>query len=130
MTAYLRPRRQNAPLLPGLCASIAAAACDVPAERIMSATRDKARIADARHLAIYLQNVALCASVATCAALFARDRASARHALARIEDARDAPTVDFALERLEAALAEQQIMFRALAHAFASPETETVDERN
>ena len=71
-------------------------------------------MAQARQLAVYLQHVALGASLSACARLFARDRATIRHACARIEDARDDAGFDCGAARLEAALAAQRDMILSL----------------
>jgi len=130
MRGIFQRRARRAPILAGLCASVAGAARGVAAARLAGATRGDARVAGARQLAIYLQNVTFCADISTCAALFARDRATIRHALARIEDSRDAPADDFALACLDAALIAQLAMFRDFARAFSSDELEQIDDRN
>lgn len=102
----------------GLCAGAAAAARRAPFEQIVSRRRCRARVAAARQLAVYLQHVALGASLSACGRLFARDRATVRHACARIEDARDDPRFDAAAARLEAALQAQRDMLFQLIDAF------------
>jgi chromosomal replication initiation ATPase DnaA len=102
-----------------LAIAAAAAVFDAPCSKLLAETRGKARVAFARHLAIYLQHVALGASLSSCARLFGRDRASVRHACARIEDARDDPRFDAMLARLEYALRAQADMLLVFANAFA-----------
>ena len=100
--------------IPGLSIAAAAAVAGVPATALCAATRGRRPIAEARQLAVYLHHVALGASLSACARLFRRDRATVRHACARIEDRRDDPGFDFAATILEAALAAQCAMARDL----------------
>ena len=95
-----------------------AAASGSPRADIITANRGRARIAWARHLAMYLQHVAFGASLSSCARLFHRDRATVRHACARIEDARDEPRFDDGLSRLECALREQAQMLSTFIDSF------------
>jgi chromosomal replication initiation ATPase DnaA len=67
--------------------------------------RGRAAEARARQFAVYLHHVALGASLSACARLFGRDRATVRHACAVIEEMRDDPLFDFAVDRLEQSLA-------------------------
>lgn len=94
----------------GLCAAAAAAATGVPLAAIAAPERRRAREARARHLAVYLHHVALGASLSACARLFSRDRATIRHACARIEDLRDDVRFDQAAARLARAVAAQRDM--------------------
>jgi hypothetical protein len=87
---------------------------------ILAQTRGPAASAYARHLAIYLQHVAFGASISACARFFNRDRASVRHACARIEDARDDPHIDVALTALESALRAQSILVSTFTCAMTS----------
>lgn len=100
--------------IPGLAAAAAAAVVGVPAQTLAAPSRCRAPIAHARQLAVYLQHVALGASLSACARLFGRDRATVRHACARIEDMRDDPRFDRCATRLETALAAQRDMVFAL----------------
>lgn len=100
--------------IPGLAAAAAAAAVGVPAQTLAAPSRCRAPIAQARQLAVYLHHVALGASLSACARLFGRDRATVRHACARIEDMRDDPRFDRCAARLETALAAQRDMVFAL----------------
>lgn len=106
------PRPILAPL--GLCPAVAAAARRVGWAQLASPRRETAPVAGARQLAVYLQHVAFETSLSACARLFARDRATIRHACARIEDGRDDPAFDLAVQRLELALRAQGAMFSAL----------------
>ncbi|MBM3578329.1 MAG: chromosomal replication initiator DnaA [Alphaproteobacteria bacterium] len=107
---FLRP----APPIPGLSAAAAAAAQAAPFAELFSVSRSRPSVARARQLAVYLDHVALGASVSACARTFARDRATIRHACATIEDLRDDPSFDAAARRLETALAAQRDMICAL----------------
>jgi hypothetical protein len=122
MRPRLKPanQRRDAGLaaLPGLCAGTAAAARRAPFAEIGSSRRGRARIAQARQLAVYLQHVALGTSLSACARLFRRDRATVRHACARMEDARDDPAFDQSVQRLEAAITAQRRMIGDVADAF------------
>lgn len=101
-------------LIPGLSAAAAAAAQHAPFAALFSPRRSRASVARARQLAVYLQHVALGASVSACARAFARDRATIRHACAAIEDLRDDPRFDSGARRLESGLAAQRDMICAL----------------
>lgn len=95
-------------------AAAAAAARHVPLLHLSGARRGRARVAKARQLAIYLHHVALGQSLSACARDFSRDRATVRHACARIEDARDDARFDAALSRLEIALQAHRRFIDAL----------------
>lgn len=110
----------EAPLFAGLCAGAASAALETHFEQVFARRRGGGRVAQARQLAVYLQHVALGSSLSACARLHERDRATIRHACARVEDARDDPSVDFAVARLEAALRRQRRMLAALTLAFST----------
>jgi len=99
--------------IPGLSAATAAAAACLPAAILAAPTRRR-RVARARQFAVYLHHFALGASISACARLFARDRATVRNALARIERLRDDPTFDCCATRLHAALAAQRDMISEL----------------
>lgn len=60
----------------------------------------------ARQLAIYLCHVALQLPLGEAGRLFGRDRTTAIHACHRVEDLRDDPQFDQALDRLERALGD------------------------
>lgn len=100
--------------IPGLSAAAAAAARGVAFEALAAPRRCAAPVAQARQLAVYLHHVALGASLSACGRQFGRDRATMRHACARIEDLRDDPCFDAAAARLEGALAAQRDMIVAL----------------
>lgn len=110
----LPPPPASPPPVAGLCAAAAAAAAGVPLDALAAPGRRRARVARARQLAVYLHHVALGASLSACARLFARDRATIRHACARIEDLRDDARFDEAAARLGRAVAAQRDMTLAL----------------
>ena len=87
-----------------LAQQAAAYAFGVPVEEINTPTRGRARAALARQAAIYLTHVAFELSPNRVADAFGRDRSTAAHACHRIEDARDDPAFDAAMEDLEACL--------------------------
>ena len=99
--------------IPGQTTAIAAAIFETTTSAIRTPSR-RAAIARARQFAVYLQHVALGESLSTCARLFKRDRATVRHACARIEDMRDDPQFDFGLMLLEKALIAQRDLALAL----------------
>ena len=107
--------------IPGLSIAVAGAIFGASPHAIATSTR-RAPIARARQFAVYLHHVALGESLSACARLFARDRATVRHACARIEDMRDDPHFDFATTLLEQALIAQRDL--ALTLAATSIETE------
>jgi chromosomal replication initiation ATPase DnaA len=100
--------------IPGLSAAAAAAAAGAPFAALAASSRSAPPVARARQLAVYLHHVALGASLSACARAFARDRATVRHACARIEDMRDDPHFDRGATRLERALAAQRDMVLSL----------------
>ncbi|MBG0809830.1 chromosomal replication initiator DnaA [Methylosinus sp. H3A] len=112
-------RRRNAPFhSSALCVAAAAAACRVTPDELRAPSRGRARVADARHLAVYLDHVAFGASLSACGRAIARDRTSVRHACARIEDRRDDVAFDRAVAALEKALCAQKRLLEALALSF------------
>ncbi len=68
---------------------------------LFRATRGKARVALARQVAMYLAHVACGLSFTDVGLLFSRDRTTVAHACRVIEDRRDDPVFDRALELLE-----------------------------
>lgn len=105
--------------IPGLTVAAAAAVFGASACAIATPTR-RAAIARARQFAVYLHHVALGESLSACARQFGRDRATVRHACARIEDMRDDPRFDYGATILEKALVAQHDL--ALALVVASQE--------
>jgi hypothetical protein len=68
---------------------------------IASSTRGRAPVAEARQVAMYLAHVALGITMRDVGNLFCRDRTTVSHACSVIEDRRDEPGFDRALELLE-----------------------------
>lgn len=97
-------------LVSALCLAAACAVSGASPMDVASPRRGRASVARARHLAIYLQHVVFGASLTACGASFGRDRTSARHACARIEDERDDPRFDVAIARLEQGLLAQRAL--------------------
>ena len=77
----------------------------VGAEYLASPARGRAPLAGARQKAQYLCHVGFGLSYTEIGARFNRDRTTVAHACRCIEDSRDAPVCDYALSRLEHALA-------------------------
>lgn len=119
----MRPRRNAAIRTSPLCVAAVAAACGVAPRELGARSRGRAPVADARHLALYLDHVAFGASLSACGRALSRDRASVRHACARIEDRRDDPDFDRAVVALEQALGAQKRLLEALAFSFISHPT-------
>jgi chromosomal replication initiation ATPase DnaA len=74
---------------------------DVLMADLSQATRGRARVALARQVAMYLAHISCGLSFTEVGALFARDRTTVAHACTVIEDRRDDPIFDRALELLE-----------------------------
>ena len=72
--------------------------------QLQSASRGLARVAKARHVAVYLAHVVLGISLTALARHFKRDRTTIAYACKTIEDARDDINFDTQLNRLEAQL--------------------------
>jgi chromosomal replication initiation ATPase DnaA len=98
----------------GLSASAAAAAFGAAFEDLLSPARGSRSVAKARQFAVYLHHVAFGVSLSDCARSFDRDRATVRHACARIEDLRDDAAFDHATTLLEGALVAHRNMVRRL----------------
>lgn len=108
--------------IPGLAIAAAGAVFGATPHAIATSTR-RAAIARARQFAVYLHHVALGDSLSACARLFRRDRATVRHACARIEDMRDDTSFDFGVMLLERALVAQRDLALALVAASANGES-------
>jgi hypothetical protein len=106
-----------------LCLAAVCAASGVAPAAVLAKRRGRAPVARARQLALYLQHVAFGGSLSACGRALARERTSVRHACARIEDARDEPRFDRAVQCLEAALLAQREMLLAFSSAFATRPT-------
>lgn len=107
---------------PGLAVAAAAAIFGATPYAIATPGR-RAAVARARQFAVYLHHVALGESISACARLFRRDRATVRHACARIEDMRDNPRFDFGVTVLERALVAHRDLAEALAAGSVQEET-------
>ncbi|MGA9658857.1 MAG: helix-turn-helix domain-containing protein [Asticcacaulis sp.] len=83
---------------------LVALATGVPASQIVCSTRNNARAARARQIAMYLAYITYSWSLVRIGAAFERDRTTAGHACHLIEDLRDDPAFDVKLEGLEACL--------------------------
>jgi chromosomal replication initiation ATPase DnaA len=116
-------RRPELPKISLLCAAAAASVYAVDMRELAAPTRGRASVAAARGLAVYLQHVVFGASLSACGRAFGRDRASVRHACARVEDRRDDPRFDRAVARLETALAAELRVLASLSHSNARRST-------
>lgn len=88
----------------GVAVGLVAAIQGVSPDDILTPSRNQARIALARQLAMYMTHVALGCSLTTTGRLFKRHRTTVSHACGRIEDMRDDKKFDQALNTLEAVL--------------------------
>lgn len=73
----------------------------VPRDRLATPSRGKAPVARARQAAMYLAHVSCGLTLTDVGHVFARDRTTVAHACSVIEDHRDDPPFDRALELLE-----------------------------
>lgn len=83
---------------------LVALATGVPATQIRSETRNNARAARARQIAMYLAYVSFQWPLVRIGAAFGRDRTTAGYACRLVEDLRDDRAFDSRLERLETCL--------------------------
>ncbi len=90
--------------LPRLAEAAVGRVWNVPAGPLRSASRERAPIAFARQVAIYLSHVAFGLGYAELARRFGRDRTTIRHACRLVEMRRDDPRLDLALDWLEQAV--------------------------
>lgn len=74
---------------------------DVALDQIQLPTRGPAQVAVARQVAMYLAHVACGLSLTDAGALFGRDRTTVAHACQVVEDKREEPAFDQAIELLE-----------------------------
>ena len=86
----------------GFVTYVVSVATGVEAGKIFATTRHSASAARARHVAMYLAHIGLAWPLTRVGAAFGRDRTTASHAVQRVEDLRDQPGFDAALEALEA----------------------------
>lgn len=107
-----RPRSDTARVC-WLLQAATAAAFDVPVAELRARSRRSAEVAFARQSAMYLAHVALGLTYDAVGAQFRRDRTTAAHACRRVEDRRDDPALDRALQTLEEVCGE-------LKHAVAA----------
>lgn len=90
-----------AQLLRGLIERTVAAAFEVEPELLWMPTRGNRRIALARQVAMYLAHVSCKMTYTEVGRAFERDRSTAAHACAQIEQRRDDPEFDSAIRLLE-----------------------------
>jgi len=81
-----------------------AAVFGVPPSALHAPRRLNAQVAHARHVAMYLAHVVFGLSLSRTGALFGRDRTTVAHSCAVVEDRRESPAFDRALNILEGAL--------------------------
>ncbi len=86
----------------GFVTYVVSVATGVEAGKIFATTRHSATAARARHVAMYLAHIGLAWPLSRVGAAFGRDRTTASHAVQRVEDLRDRPGFDAALDTLEA----------------------------
>lgn len=83
---------------------LVAVATGVSSAQIRTFTRNHARVARARQIAMYLISISWQWPLVRIGKAFGRDRTTVGHACRLIEDLRDDPVFDEMLERLEASL--------------------------
>ena len=79
----------------------------VDAGKLQTTTRGRKGVAQARQVAMYLAHVGLGCSLTQVGRVFGRDRTTVAHACAVIEDRRDEPGFDLALQCLESVVRHQ-----------------------
>lgn len=87
-----------------LVETAAAQAEGIGLAQLRATTRQIKRVAEARQLGMYLAHTLFSASLTRTGRLFGRDRTTARHACARVEDARDERRMALRLAHLEPAM--------------------------
>jgi chromosomal replication initiation ATPase DnaA len=104
--SYARGRWPSAtePLRAGMSQLVVAHAYSLRVEDLRAPSRTGGKVAQARQVAMYLAHVVFSMSVSAVARAFGRDRATARHAIIRVELLRDDPELDRTLGWLEATL--------------------------
>lgn len=95
--------------------STAAAMFCVPLHAIRMSSRGYQPVARARQAGMYLAHIVFSANLTRAGAIFGRDRTTARHACATIEDLRDCHAFDAGFDRLEPAMREWAEIFTAMA---------------
>ena len=99
-----RPQRKPRSAAAQLCAlmeNAVAAAFAVSLRDLRAPTRRSPQAAFARQVAMYLAHVVLRQSLSATGRLFRRDRTTAAHACALVEERRDNPVIDALLQTLE-----------------------------
>lgn len=87
----------------GIVISVISAGFQIDPLAVLSPTRRKAQVALSRQVSMYLAHVSLGMSLTEVGRGFDRDRTTVAHACQLIEDLRDEPEFDFALDHLEGA---------------------------
>lgn len=98
------PDRERVSACSALTSCLSAHMFGVRRSEILSPTRRRARVAKARHAAIYLAHVGCRQDMEDIGRAFRRHRTSVRHACGRIEDRRDDRDFDWSLDLLEQTL--------------------------
>lgn len=93
-------------------ADLACEAAGVRLDDIYAPTRGRARAVFARQVAMYLAHVVGQLTMTDVARVFGRDRTTVAYALHLIEDRRDDPDFDAAMERLEALIRPRIVALR------------------
>lgn len=93
----------------GKCAFVTqavASAYHIDVAALQSSRRRRAPVALARQAAMYLSHLCCGLNLTDVGRAFGRDRTTVAHACQRVEDRRDDPATDLALDYLEAAIVE------------------------
>ena len=101
---FAEPRLTELNLATRLLETMVASAFRVDASALRSRTRGTASVAFARQVAMYLAYTRLGMPYADAGAIFGRDRTTAAHACRLVEERRDDPRIDSALDHLERAV--------------------------
>lgn len=107
-----RIRADPAPMLRDFLDRVVASVFSVDTTLLKLPTRGRQPIAEARQVAMYLAHVALGLSLTDVGRLFERDRTTVAHACKKIEDRRELPEFDKALELLERSIRMVQLTER------------------
>lgn len=83
--------------------------------RLRGTTRGAKAVALARQVAMYIAHVGLGITLTDVGRVFSRDRTTVAHACAVVEDLRDQPSFDFALQCLESVVRHQMEARGAMA---------------
>ncbi len=95
------PEQDGGRACSALASCVSAHMFGVRRTEIFSPTRRRARVADARHAAMYFAHVVCGEGMEEVGHAFRRHRTTVRHACGRVEDRRDDPSFDWCLELLE-----------------------------